>query len=130
MKHIMRIACKFLNVISANFSFQCPDFKSMDPKKCHYKGRAYNMNESLNATGICAPGCFCSDQNDSSAKFVCAALGCGQNIQPEPTAQIYEHEGDCCPTYVRKFNHFIRSKFHMRITFRLIISRQRFTEPA
>lgn len=78
----------------------------MDKKKCHYKGRVYNLGEELDRTGApsCALGCHCADQLSEVASFRCAAVDCPPHFSPEgETARIYENDNDCCPNYVREY---------------------------
>lgn len=90
-------------------SFQCPDFKSLDGSKCHYKGRAYNLGEELNRTVApsCALGCQCINLEGPIASFTCASVDCPPPLFFEESIRAYEKENDCCPNYIRKYSFWI-----------------------
>jgi hypothetical protein len=83
-------------------SFNCPDLKLRDLKKCYYKNETYNIREQLperHTTGSCNVGCYCSEghADDLPAEFMCASLDCPEEFG-------YQREEESMKKCVRQYD--------------------------
>lgn len=98
------------------FSYDCTDFHSRDPKKCHFKGKQYEVGKEIEDPELessCDVGCRCvSYGDDEPAKFICAHIDCpeffGSDYDEKKGSKCiaqYKKNGCCkerdvCGTYV------------------------------
>lgn len=83
-------------------SFNCPDLKTRDLKKCFYKNETYNIREQLNeiyTKGSCNVGCYCAEghSEEMPAEFMCASLDC-------PEVFGYEREEESMKKCIRQYD--------------------------
>lgn len=81
------------------FSFECPDFDSLDSSKCYYKKNTYDLGHELSSDEVpkCLVGCKCGQRFGPIAKFECSEIACPR------TSFLNSHysHSECCPHLIR-----------------------------
>lgn len=101
--------------------FECPDLKSFDESKCHYRGRSFEHGDDLDedTEAACSAACKCleyvmrlhfnnahlptknlvlSSRVNGKAKFTCAQIEC-PDVFEDPSASdcVWQHQlNKCC----------------------------------
>lgn len=80
--------------------YECPDFKTLDTKKCHFKNKIFEVRSELASeitNPLCSAACYCREASEyGPASFNCAQIECAELFHHEPDCIYPREKGECC----------------------------------
>lgn len=91
---------KILSFIFLNIRYECPDFTTLDSKKCHFKNEVFEEGSELASAityPLCSASCYCREASEyGPASFNCAQIECPELFHYEPDCIYPVEKGHCC----------------------------------
>lgn len=81
--------------------YECPSFKNLDPKKCHFEGKSYDNGVVLNTDDLhiqCRGQCSCrtNPQNNQPGRLQCPVIDCPDMFDSIDEECIQQYALDKC----------------------------------